>query len=268
MNRIEEMFRQLRQQKKKALIPYLTAGFPSLEDTSKLVLEFEKQGANLIELGVPFSDPLADGPVIQNASQEALKNKITLAKVIEQVENLRKITEIPIVLLTYYNPVYHYGVERFVRDASQNGVDGVIIPDLPPEEADVLKRSSLEYDFSTIFLLAPTSTDERIRLVAESSTGFIYFVSVTGVTGEREILPKLEDRIKKVRNYTEKPIGVGFGVSKPEHVREISQYADAVIVGSAIISEIFRNLKKPDMIERIGNFVLSLSKGLLSERRR
>ncbi|MFH1860066.1 MAG: tryptophan synthase subunit alpha [bacterium] len=261
MNRIDETFIRLQEKRETALIPYLMAGYPDLETTSKLVLGFEAAGADIIELGVPFSDPIADGPIIQLASEQALKNGVSLTTVLSLVSNLRKNTNIPLVLMTYYNPVFVYGVEKFVHDARAAGVDGVIVPDLPPEEASLLEKAAHETGLSCIFLLTPTSQAERIRLISHHSTGFIYFVSVTGITGIREtIVDGVSEYIRQFRLVTQKPIGVGFGISTPEHVAQISSIADAAIVGSAIVSLITNNLGEHNLVEKTSQFVAELKK--------
>lgn len=261
-NRIDLKFKELRRKGQKALISYITAGDPSLELTYELVLELEKRGADIVELGVPFSDPLADGPVIQSASERALKNGTSLSKVLDLVHLLRKTTQIPIALLSYYNPIYKYGVAKFVKDASSVGVDGVIIPDLPPEEAKILIHEARIKNLATIFLLAPTSTPERIRLISRASTGFIYCVSLTGITGMREKLEtELVRFIRQVRLITSKPIGVGFGISTKEHVHQITTIADAAIVGSAIVDLIAKHQGDTQLVNIIGDFVAILSSG-------
>lgn len=247
MNRIDSTFYSLRTQKKGGLIIFITAGDPDLETTKQLVLSIAKKNVvDIIELGVPFSDPIADGPTIQKSSQRALAKKTYLKDILQLCKELRTQfdVKIPIALMTYYNPIYRYGINNFVSDAINSGVDGVIIPDLPPEEASELINASRNCDLATIFLLAPTSTYERIRKITEASTGFIYYVSLTGVTGAREkITSELKDTISRIRKFTEKPIAVGFGISKPEHVKEVIKAgADAAIVGSAIVDTIEKNL--------------------------
>jgi tryptophan synthase alpha chain len=238
ISRIEKTFRKLRKLGKKAFIPYIMAGDPSLEKTKEIVLLFEKCGADIVELGVPFSDPLADGPTIQHAAERALQGGTTLRKVIAFTEDLRRITQIPVILMTYYNPVMKYGIEHFAQDAVRAGVDGVIIPDLPPDEADDLIAVSKSSSLNTIFLLAPTSTDERIKKVAKASTGFIYYVSITGITGTSLLLDgSLHASIAKIKHSTHKSVAVGFGVAKPEEAAEVARVADGVIIGSAIIKK-------------------------------
>lgn len=239
MNRIEKTFKKLKGQGKKAFIPYIMAGDPSLEKTKATVSLLERCGADIIELGVPFTDPLADGPTIQKAAERGLLAGVTLRKVLELVKDLRQATKIPIVLMTYYNPVFKYGEAGFVKDAVASGVDGVIIPDLPPDEAGELIKLSKEQGLSTIFLLAPTSTTDRIKKVAKASTGFIYYVSITGITGSKIMLDSsIKESINTIRKTTDKPIAVGFGVSAPEEAKTVAGFADGVIVGSALVKKL------------------------------
>lgn len=261
-NRIELKFKELRRKGQKALITYITAGDPSLEVTYELVLKMERCGADIIELGIPFSDPLADGPIIQAASERALKSGTSLAKVLDLVKVLRQTTQVPLALLSYYNPIYKYEVAQFVKKASSVGVDGVIIPDLPPEEAAELKDEADSKNLATIFLLAPTSTSNRIRLISRTSTGFIYYVSLTGITGIREKLETtLAESLRQIRLVTNKPIGVGFGISTKEHVAKITSMADAAIVGSAIVNLIAKHQKDIHLVNIIGDFVTNLASG-------
>ncbi|MCK4261674.1 tryptophan synthase subunit alpha [bacterium] len=263
MSRIAEKFEQLRKKEEKAFIAFITAGDPDLITTKSLVLELEQRGVDIIELGVPFSDPLADGPTIQAASERALKNKVRLKDVLGLVKDLRRETEIPLALLTYYNPVYKYGLERFVKEAVKGGVDGVIIPDLPPEEGKDLRSLAQKMGLDTIFLVAPTSTLKRIKLVARYSSGFIYYVSLTGVTGVRERLAEaIKPTITKIRRFTLKPIAVGFGISNPKQVREIASFADGVIVGSAIVRKVEENLGHKGLVREVGKFVEELVAGI------
>jgi len=239
MSRIEEAFRNLKVMNKKAFIPYIMAGDPSIERTRKIVRVLVKSGADVVELGVPFTDPLADGPMIQRAAERALKAGVTLKKVIRLVWELRKETGIPLILMTYYNPVFKYGLAKFVNDAVAAGVDGVIIPDLPPDEAADLMKPAKAAGLDTIFLIAPTSTRERMKKVAEASRGFIYYVSLTGITGSRISLDgSMDESIHVIRSLTDKPIAVGFGVSTPQDARTVAQIADGVIIGSAIVKKI------------------------------
>ncbi len=233
---IKNKFLKLKAEGKRAFIPYIMAGYPSAEDTLRFLDILEESGADIVELGVPFTDPLADGPIIQAASQEALKEGMSLRRVLTIVEAIRKKSSIPLVLMTYYNPVFKYGEEALVRDARDAGVNGVIIPDLPPDEADSLKAFSKKMGLDTIFLAAPTSTEERLRLIARSSTGFIYYVSITGITGARILLDGSQKAIiERLRLLSDKPVATGFGVSTPEEARTVAEFSDGVIVGSAIV---------------------------------
>lgn len=259
MNRIDLKFKELKAKKQKALIVYLTCGYPDLKTTEKLVLELESRGADIIELGVPFSDPLADGPVIQESSSYALKKGINLKRIFSLVRVLRKNTQIPICLMGYYNPVLSFGPVKFVREALKSGVDGIIIPDLPPEEDRELVSLSKKSGLKTIFFLSPTSSKERMIYIAQVSSGFIYYVSLTGVTGARQNLPlDLRENIRNIKSHTEKPVCVGFGISRPEHVAEVFKIADGAIVGSALIKLIKDNLGQPDLIRNAGRFIEGL----------
>ncbi len=264
MSRITEVFNTLKRKKEKALIPYITAGDPDMDTTETLLKCLITNGADIIELGVPFSDPMADGPTIQAASQRALDNQFSLKAIFTLIKKVRAWSAIPIILFGYYNPFYQYGLQKLSRDAGEAGVDGFLTVDLPPEEADDLKREADANGIDTIFLLAPTSTEERMQLVSEKVSGFVYFVSVTGVTGARESLDEtLKTYIDKIKKFTALPVGIGFGISKPEHIRELAGYADAMIVGSAIIKVLEANLGKPDMLDRVGHFVRSLKDATL-----
>jgi tryptophan synthase alpha chain len=252
-SRITKKFKEVLGKKGKAFIPYIMAGDPDIKRTRELIRILEDCGADIIELGVPFSDPLADGPTIQKAAQRALGEGVTLKKVIELVAESRCITQIPIILMTYYNPVFKYGEERFVLDASAAGVDGIIVPDLPPDEAGHLIKYAKKSGLDTIFLLAPTSTDDRIRKVAGTSTGFIYYVPITGITGSKLALDSsIEGHIARIRSVTAKPVAVGFGISTSEEAAEISRFADGVIVGSAIV----KRVEESD--EQLKSYLMSL----------
>lgn len=262
MNRIDQKFRKLKAKGRPALIIYLTCGYPDLKTTEKLVLELEKGGSDIIELGVPFSDPLADGPTIQEASSYALKRqRVNLPAIFSLVRGIRKKSQIPLCLMGYYNPIFSFGQVRFVKEAFDAGVDGVIIPDLPPEEDKWLVNLARKQDLKTIFFLSPTSSIERIKHISKVSTGFIYYVSLTGVTGERERLsPDLKQNIKVIKRCTRKPLCVGFGISKPEHLREVFKIADGAIVGSAVIKVIKENIGKRDLVAKVGGFVRQLNR--------
>ncbi|MDD5454221.1 MAG: tryptophan synthase subunit alpha [Candidatus Ratteibacteria bacterium] len=260
MNRIEKKWKELKRKGLKAFIAFVTAGDPSLQDTYKLVLEMEKQGADIIELGVPFSDPIADGPVIQASAQRALLKGVNLNKIFQLVKELRKKTDVPLVFLSYYNPIFHYGVKKFVEDAVRYGIDGVIVADLPPEEAKELKIFSSKKWLDTIFLAAPTSSKERLIKVAKESTGFIYCVSVAGVTGVRNSLAQtLKNRVQDIKRITKKPVAVGFGVSNTKTAKWVASFADGVIVGSAIVKVVKDNLNSKDLIGKIGRLVENLA---------
>jgi len=266
MNRIRKTFEKIGKENRSALIAYITAGDPDFGTTKKLVLALEESGADIIELGIPFSDPIADGPMIQKASQRALEKGTRLKDVITLVKELRKQTEIPLVFMTYYNPVLQYGISKFVQDAVHAGLDGVIVPDLPPEEAQDLITAARKTGLDTIFLLAPTSTAKRIKLVAENSSGFVYYVSLTGVTGARkQVATDVAASIKKIKRFTDKPVAIGFGISNAAQVRQVvNGGADGVIVGSAIVNLIEQNLGKKDLVNKVAKFVKKLSKGVIS----
>jgi len=260
MNRIDKKFKELKKENKTASVVYVTAGDPFLAVTKKIVFKLEDSGADIIELGVPFSDPLADGPTIQAASARALKNKTSLKGIISLVRELRKKTDIPLVFMMYYNSIFRFGVEKFVRAAKSSGVDGVIVPDLPPEEAGDLINISKKSGFATIFLLAPTSTKKRMQLISKHSTGFIYYVSSTGVTGVRKKLPvEIKGHIGQIKKITNKPVCIGFGISSPKQAKAMAELSDGVIVGSAVVKIIEKNLNKKDLVEKVGRFVKGLS---------
>ncbi len=258
-NRIDKKFNELHKNNKKAFIAYIMAGDPSLAVTKKLILELENKGADIIELGVPFSDPLADGPTIQKACERGLKSKTTLTKVFNLVKKARLETQMPIVLMLYYNLVFHYGLKRFVENAVGSGIDGAIVPDLPLEESKELRDIAKKHEFSIIHLLAPTSSMERIKNIAAVSTGFIYYVSLTGTTGCRSKLPEeLSENLRKIKKIAKKPVCAGFGISTREQVKAVSEIADGVIVGSAIVKVIERNIRKKGLVKKVGDFVRAL----------
>lgn len=260
MNRIDGLFKRLKETNKKAFIVYITAGYPNLETTEKLILDFQEGGVDLVELGIPFSDPLADGPTIQKSSSEALKRGITTKSIIKLVHEISSCIKIPIVFMTYYNILNAYGVSRFVTDAKNAGCDGVIVPDLPPEEAGLLIPISRKLDFSTIFLASPTSTVKRLKLIASKSTGFIYYVSLTGVTGARDRLANdLAKNVEIMKSVTNKPVCVGFGISKPSHIKKLSRLVDGVIVGSAVIKIIEENITKRRLRRKVSNFIKGMA---------
>jgi tryptophan synthase alpha chain len=259
MNRVDKKFKELKKRNRKAFIAYIMAGDPSLAITKKLILELENKGVDIIELGVPFSDPLADGPTIQKASERGLKSKTTLTDVFNLVRNVRLETRMPIVLMLYYNLVFHYGLKRFVENAVRSGIDGVIVPDLPLEESKELRNRAKKHNFSIVHLLAPTSSAERIKNIAAASTGFIYYVSLTGTTGARSKLPKeLYINLRKIKKITEKPVCAGFGISTREQIRTVSVIADGAIVGSAIVKVIEKNIRNKDLVKKVGSFIRTL----------
>ncbi len=263
MNRINLKFQELKDKKKKAFVAFITAGDPDLKTTEELVMAFEKAGVDIIELGVPFSDPLADGPTIQASYQRALKQKVTLSKILKMVGQLRKNTEIPIVLMTSYNPVFHFGDISFINKASQAGVDGLIIPDLPPEEATDILKATKQKDMAMIFLVAPTTQSKRLQYISQMSSGFVYYVSVAGVTGERKKLAQsYTKQVKAIQNNTETPVCVGFGISTPEQVQAISKIADGVIVGSAIVKTIANNIGQKNLVKNTTQFIQTLTQSL------
>ncbi len=268
MNRIDKKFQALRQQNARAFMPYLCAGDPTPELTTKLLLTLEEAGADLIELGVPFSDPIADGPTIQRASERALKHRISLQQILKMVKTLRQQTDIPIALMSYYNPIFSMGESVFCKAAQDAGVDGVIVPDLPPEEAQPLLDVAPQYNLATIFLVAPTSPAERMQSIASVSTGFIYCVSVTGVTGARTTLSdEVAPMIAELRKHTDKPISVGFGVSTPEQAKQAVEIADGVIVGSAIVNVVEENMDdETKLLAAVKEFASELAAGVKSLR--
>lgn len=265
--RIAGKFAELRGRGEVALIPYIVAGDPDLEHTARMVFELEAGGADLIELGVPFSDPMADGPANQRAAARGLASGATLPAILAMVAELRKHTQIPIVLFGYYNPIHHYGCERLCKDAASAGIDGLLVVDLPPEEAEALAVPARLAKLDIIYLLAPTTPIERSRVIARSATGFLYYVAVTGVTGARAQLgADLEGNVRKLRAVTKLPIGVGFGISTPAQAGEVAGYADAVVVGSAISQLIENNLKSERLVHTVANFVGSLKEAMRSAK--
>jgi tryptophan synthase alpha chain len=237
MSRIDTTFRRLRKSGEIALVPYLTVGYPTLEITRQLLPVIGRQGADLIELGIPFSDPLADGATVQRAYHAALENGVTVADCLSVAADARRSNEVPLLFMSYYNPIHTYGLKRFATDCAQAGIDGLIIPDLPPEEAAPIKAECQSAGIDLIFLLAPTSTDDRVKMVAELASGFIYCVSLTGVTGARHDLGEAAgELVARVRQYTDLPLVVGFGISTPEQVAQVGRIADGAVVGSALIN--------------------------------
>lgn len=232
---VRKKLEEIKKQGRKAFIPYIMAGDPDLENTLRRIKMLTDAGADIIELGVPFSDPLADGPTIQKASERALNAGVTLRKILKFLQEFKEEIQTPVILMSYLNPVFCYGIEKFFNDASSARISGVIFPDLTVEESRIYRFYAKKYSIDTVFLVAPTSTPERIKKIARSSTGFIYYVSITGITGSELILDKaFKEHIDYVKSFG-KPVCVGFGVSKPQEAAYVSQFADGVIVGSAIV---------------------------------
>ncbi|MEN6622097.1 MAG: tryptophan synthase subunit alpha [Smithella sp.] len=263
MSRISEKFDALREKKEKALIVYLTAGDPSLIITKELILALAKAGVDILELGVPFSDPTADGPVIQAAAQRALKNGTTLADILEMISEVRQVSQIPIILFGYFNPIFAFGVKKFARVAAHAGVDGVLVVDLPPEEASELREYTDAEDIDFIFLVAPTTDTKRAQWIAGGASGFLYYVSITGITGTAA--PRIADlktAIEKIRKITKLPVAVGFGISQPKQAKEIGQIADGVVIGSAVVRLIDENKNKHDLVNIVTDYTRAIKKSL------
>ena len=259
LSRIGEVFAKLRREGKKGFIPFIVAGDPDLETTVELLVELANSGATVIELGVPFSDPMADGPVIQRASERALQHGFGLTAVLETAAKARQRTNVPIVLFSYYNPLMQYGVVNLIRDANEAGIDGVLVTDLTLEESEEFSSALRAKELDLIFLVAPTSTDVRIQAIAEKATGFIYAVSRAGVTGEQaDVSAAAENLVSRVRQWSDLPVAVGFGISTAEQVAKTWAYADAAVVGSAIVAEIERCAGAPDIVRRVGQFTRAL----------
>lgn len=263
MSRIEATLKNLLRVREKALIAYVMAGDPSLDATARIVLEIERAGADLIEIGVPFSDPIADGPTIQKAADRALKYNVSLSDVLNLVEDLRKQTQVPLILMSYCNPILAYGLSQFFKEAGRVGVTGLIVPDLPPEEAgDFLPLARTE-QVDMIFLVAPTTPDERLKKILNVSSGFVYYVPLTGVTGSKlsgkEAVCR---RISDLKTHTDLPVAAGFGISTPEEAREIAQAADGVIVGSALVKIIGGASENPNYLSELATFVSALKAAL------
>ena len=256
---VARRFQDLKDNSQCALIPFITAGDPDLETTAKAIEVLAQNGADLIELGVPYSDPLADGPTIQAAATRALQKGVGLEDVLNIVKQATGKIDVPIVLITYYNPIYYRGIESFLKQVKKAGVSGLVVPDLPLEEAEVLLEPAKEIGVEVTLLVAPTSSQERINAIAAKSQGFIYLVSVTGVTGARsQVATGIKDLVADLHNTTDKPIGVGFGISSPEQARQVKEWgADAVIVGSAIVKRLAQNDPQTGL-KAIGEFCKSL----------
>jgi tryptophan synthase alpha chain len=260
MNRIREKFRELKRSKRGGFIPFVTAGDPDLATTKLLLIELANAGADIIELGIPFSDPVADGEVIQRASERALRNGVTVQDVLTCAKNVRQHIDVPIVLFSYFNPFLQFGQDRLAAAATHAGVDAVLATDLIPEEAESWIETLLRHNLDPIFLVAPTTSEQRLARIAEHTHGFIYVVSRAGLTGERDGMTRdAEALVKRVRLISELPVAVGFGISTAEQVREVWRFADAAVVGSAIVRQIEKLGRSPDLAKRIGEFARSLT---------
>ena len=258
-SRISDAFKRLRDEGRRGFVPFITAGDPDLGTTRALVVELARAGATAVELGVPFSDPVADGPVIQRSSERALKRGVGLADVLSLVAEARRETDVPVVLFSYFNPLLQFGVERLAEESARAGVDGILVTDLVPEEAADFNSALSRRRIDQIFLVAPTTSDARLRSIATRASGFVYAVSRAGVTGARTDLSSDAARlVARVRGLSDLPVAVGFGISTPEHVSEVWRYADAAVVGSALVSEIEKSTGRADLIEHVGAFARSL----------
>jgi len=263
MKPIENKFSELRARNEKALIVYLTAGDPSLDITKQLIFALEKSGVDILEIGVPFSDPTADGPVIQAAAQRSLKAGTTLKGVLKMVADVRKTSDIPIVLFGYFNPIFAYGVKNFAQAARHAGVNGVLVVDLPYEEAKELRDYTDAVGMDFISLIAPTTDKERLKKIASKASGFLYYISITGITGTAA--PKIgniKTEVNKIRKITKLPIAVGFGISRPEQAREIGRFADGVVIGSAVIRLIDENKNNGDLSKILSDYISNIKKEL------
>jgi len=259
LGRIEDAFSQLKREGEKGFIPFITAGDPDLHTTGELLVELANSGATLIELGVPFSDPMADGPVIQRASERALKHGFGLKEIFETTAKARAKIDTPIVLFSYFNPLLQYGIDKLARDARQAGIDGILVTDLGPEESEQFAATLKLNNLDMIFLVAPTSTDARLQLIAGHASGFVYAVSRAGVTGARENLSReAELLVTRMRRFSSLPVAVGFGISSAEQVEQTLTYADAAVVGSAIVAQIEKLSAAPNLVREVGQFVRSL----------
>lgn len=267
MNRIVERFNHLKREGRKGFIVYIGAGDPDLEATRDFALAFDGLGVDVLELGVPFSDPLADGMVNQLAAQRGMESGTTPPRVLETVAAIRRQSQIPIVLYIYYNLVHRYGVERFIQDAAQAGVDGLLVLDLPPEESNGYEALMRGAGLCNIYLVAPTTPEDRIELIVKRGTGFVYYVSREGVTGmQQTVSDAIAKMTSKIRAHTDLPIAVGFGISTPTQVRLVSENAEAVVVGSAIVNQIAQSVGDPNVIARVAAFVRGLIAGVRGRR--
>lgn len=263
MGRIQQKFNDLKKRGDKALVAYLTAGDPSLEMTKELIIALDEAGVDVLEIGVPFSDPTADGPTIQAASQRSLQRGTTLSAIFHMLETVRKYTEIPIVLFGYYNPIFIYGAERFAEQAKKSGVDGILVVDLPPEESPELRQYTDPTDIDFISLIAPTTSSERMKTISQKATGFLYYVSITGVTGtQKPVVSDIKKEMNRIRKETTMPVVVGFGISTPEQAAEIAPYADGVVIGSAFVRMIEEHGNKNNLVNIICSYAKKIKTSL------
>jgi len=267
MNRIDAKFAQLKSSGKKGLVVYIGAGDPDLKATYELARAFDRADVDVLELGVPFSDPLADGLVNQLAAQRGLESGATPPKVLEMIAGLRKDSQLPVVLYIYFNLIHRVGIEQFIADAAKAGVDGLLVLDLPPEESDNYEALMKKHGLCNIYLVAPTTPDDRMEYIVKRGTGFIYYISREGVTGmQSEVAANLASQVAKIRSHTPLPIAVGFGISNPDQARTVVSEADACVVGSAIVNQIAAHGKSPDLVKTVGAFVGSLAEAVKSIR--
>ncbi|MFH1459287.1 MAG: tryptophan synthase subunit alpha [Candidatus Omnitrophota bacterium] len=261
MNRIEEKILNFKRKKKKIFVAYITAGFPEPDATIDIVRQIEKDGVDIIELGMPFSDPIADGPTIQKASALALKKGMNLKKFLNLVKCLRKKTQIPLIMMSYYNPIFNYGIKKFTKDAGLAGLDGVIIPDLPPEESTALNKFLKKEGILQIFLISPVTQLVRMQKIVKITQGFIYYISLTGVTGIRKKLPQaLKSKLKSIKKITNKSVFVGFGISRPQQVKSILKDADGIIIGSAIIKILQLYMNRKERLKKLSQYIQSIKR--------
>jgi tryptophan synthase alpha chain len=263
MNRIVEKFAQLKRAGKKGFIVYIGAGDPNLEATRQLALAFDKAGVDILELGVPFSDPLADGLVNQLAAQRGLKSGTTPPKLLETIVSIRRDSQIPIVLYIYFNLIHKVGLEKFISDAAKAGVDGLLILDLPPEESDNYEALMKKAGLCHIYLVAPTTPEDRMKLIVNRGSGFIYYISREGVTGmQASVASNLAAQVAKIRAHTDLPVAVGFGISNPEQAQLVAPSTDAIVVGSAVVNQIAEHGKSPELAKRVSAFVTAMTLAL------
>jgi len=255
MRRIGSKFNELVRNGGKAFIPFIVAGDPDLETTVQLVPELERAGSHIIELGIPFSDPIADGPTIQRAGARALRHQYRFSDYLQAVKTIRQTSEVPLLLFSYFNPIFRYGLESLARDAREAGIDGVLVTDMTPEESEQYCSCMEKNELDSVFLVAPTSSEERIAKIAACSRGFIYIVSRTGVTGaQQDLSDAIMPTVSRVRNRSSLPVAVGFGISRPEHVRAVWKIADGAVVGSAIVAEMEKTANPCELPKKITDF--------------